>query len=122
MRFERVPPHKLSAIIGRDITFPVVAYVGIEDDRILGVGTLEWIEERCWLAFAGFDVEPAHAVHVVRRARFLLQTARQLGDKEVFSLRDPSHPSSTKLLETIGFQMTGMLMDDTGEIEVWSNG
>lgn len=106
----------LGRLIGREIDFPVVAYAGVADDRVLGAGALSWIDGRCWLEFTVFASDPRYAVQAVRQGKRLLRRAEQVGETEVLTLRDDAMPASARLLSMVGFELAGVLND----FEVWA--
>ncbi len=89
-----------------DIDFPVRAYIAKRGRKIIGMGGLAWRFGRCdiWLDVRRRDLVNAHSV--VRLARRMLRIAAQLGETEVFCLRD-DHPNSVRLLRVTGAQLIG---------------
>lgn len=124
IRLVRCAPETIGAIEGRDVRFPVISYLGLDGDRILGAGGLAWMHGRCFLWLGLVDMADTRAVRVVRAAKKMILIAKQLGEKTVYCWRD-DHPHSAKLLALIGMTFNGVepvTFGDgtTGEKEVWS--
>lgn len=88
------------------VDFPVRAYIAKRGRKIIGMGGLAWRFGRCdlWLDVRRRELVNSHGV--VRLAHRMLRIAAQLGETEVFCLRD-DHPNSAKLLRVIGMQHIG---------------
>lgn len=106
------------ALPGVVIDMPALAMGGLVDGQLVGFGGLAWGSGRCWLWFRADEPEPRYAIHVVRSARKLLRKAAQLGETEVFTVRDRSFETSERLCKMCGFELLGI---ENGE-EVWHVG
>src|SRR5688500_13907358 len=97
-------PRLVEVVLNTVIDMPAVAFVGVEDDIFAGSGGLAWGNGRCWLWFTTVDPKPEYARPVLRAARQLLRKAAQLGESEVFTVRDPHYETSPRLLILTGFK------------------
>jgi hypothetical protein len=111
----RATPSMVTALLGREVTFPVVWYVAMKDGERLAAWGLSWVDGKCWLEFSWEVIGAQCAIHVVRKAKLVLKQAVQLGETEVFALRDDREATSQRLLELLGFKMAGAL----GNKETW---
>lgn len=121
----RCAPEQIGALEGRGVHFPVVSYLGVEGDRILGAGGLAWMHGRCFLWLGLVDMTETRAIRIVRAARKMIRVARQLGETTVYCWRDEA-PHSAKLLALVGMTFHGMeevtfADGSTGEKEVWKS-
>jgi hypothetical protein len=114
-----IPTSVIARTSGRDVRFPVVAYVGMEDGKCVGRGGLAWADGSCWLWLEGVDPEHRHALRLVREAKKMLKIAARYGDEVVFAVRDDHEPMSAKLLTLLGFVHCGTELTDKGEQELW---
>lgn len=112
----QVHPSTVEAVEGVIIGVPAIAYVGVDDGKVVGSCGLAWGGGRCWiwLQFVA-DTKPAYALTVYRKARVLLAKALQLGEIQVFTPRDAQYPTSEKLLKRLGFHLYEIENDQ----EVW---
>lgn len=99
------------------IDMPVVAYVGIKNNNLVGSGGLAWGDGRCWL-FLSVSESP-NAIVVWRWAKRMMAKARQLGETEIYTPRDREYDTSERLLSRLGFTFNGM--ENGEEIWVWRN-
>ncbi len=92
--------------------------------RLVCCGGLYWREGLCWLFLAGTQSSRVNgkvvfnrtsAVAVVRRAKIMLEKARQLGEKLVVVARDEA-PRSAKLLTLLGFKRHP---ETVNGVEIW---
>ena len=111
-------PDLAANAVGLKIDLPVVSFVGIDGDEIVGSGGLAWGAGRCWIWFTVIRPEIRYAVAIVRMAKRLLVKARQLGERMVFTIRDPQFETSPRLMMLSGFQFYGI--EDGKEIYVHS--
>lgn len=102
-----------------NVSYPVIGYSAIEGEKLRAIWALVWVNGRCWLEFTAFDMPRYIARYVVQQARFMLRKAQQVGETEVFCLRDASKVRSAKLLSLVGFELSGMAFG-TDTVEVWS--
>jgi hypothetical protein len=99
-----VDPYSVAVALDVTIDWPAVAFVGIDDDQLVGTGGLAWGGDRCWLWFGIIgEPRPTYGIYVVRMAKKLLRKAAQLGEVEVFTVRDRSYTTSLKLLKFLNF-------------------
>jgi hypothetical protein len=109
-------------IVGSIMGVPHVAYSGYDATGAeLARGGLAWVNGRCFACFDHLtrDVESFHRRRLLLAvSRQVLQRARQLGEKEVFAIRDAEEASSARFLKHLGFTPTGETV--TGmELWVW---
>ncbi len=112
---------EISALTGRSITWPMITYAGLYyprrgKPRLVAYGGLAWRfakldgSPRCdiWLDVVDRKLMGRlnRGLTLVRWAKKMLRVARQLGDREVFCIRD-DEPNSAKLLRLAGL----VLMD-----------
>lgn len=115
------------------IDFPVVAYAGMmwpvgksrRKPRLVAVGGLAWRFGRCDIWLHVFQPKLVPTLALVRQARRMLLLAKQMGEAEVYCIRD-DEPNSAKLLKLVGMEFwkseTITFTDDrrsTGEIWRW---
>lgn len=118
----RVTPEVIASIQGRDVPFPVIAYVGLEDGVFLGCGGLAWRMGRCWLWLGFTPAGNSRPNHLVRYARRMLATAWQVGETRVHVERDQAEPMSARLLSHLGFAYIRdepIVHDDGSAGELW---
>jgi len=100
------------------IDFPLCGWGLMTDDyQLVMVGGLQWIDGRCymWMDHVPRDGSK-HVISVVRCGRHMLRRAAQLGEEEVWAIRDDV-PTSQRLLSVVGFRYHGM--EDDKELWVW---
>ena len=115
IKIVRADPRDVEHGLGAVIDMPAVAVLGIDDGQVVGAGGLAWGGGRCWIWFKMTASKPCYAVPIFRATETMLRRAKQLGEREVFTPRDASEPTSTRLLEAIGFELFAI---EQG-IEVW---
>lgn len=98
------------------MTFPIIAYAGYLHRRrgapkLIGYGGLCWrfrnpgaAAERCDIWFDTVEHRLIRPLTLVRWARRMIKVAEQLGDREVYCVRD-DEPNSAKLLELAGLRL-----------------
>jgi hypothetical protein len=104
LKVVQVPPSTVERVEGVIIGIPALAYIGVDDDKIVGSCGLAWGNGRCWIWLQFIEPKPSYAITVYRKAKMLLKKAWQMGENEVFTPRDDKYPTSKKLLTTLGFQ------------------
>lgn len=97
-------PQRVAVALDVVIDWPAVAYVGIDDGEFVGSGGLAWGSDRCWMWFAVTESKPEYARPVLVWARRLLKKAAQLGETQVYTIRDPKYETSPRLLKLTGFK------------------
>ena len=110
-------PQQVAVALDVVIDWPAVAYVGIDDGEFVGSGGLAWGADRCWLWLQVSQPKPEYARPVLRMARLMLRKAVQLGETEVYTVRDAQYPSSAKLLKLVGFELSEI--KDGQEVHSW---
>ncbi|TGT65315.1 hypothetical protein EN802_32060 [bacterium M00.F.Ca.ET.159.01.1.1] len=100
-----------------EIDWPAVAFVGIDDGELVGTGGIAWGAGRCWLWLQVLKPKPWYAKPLVLAARKMLRKAVQLGEVEVYTVRDAQYASSAKLLKLVGFELSEI--KDGQEVHVW---
>ncbi|MBZ9873076.1 hypothetical protein LB542_19705 [Mesorhizobium sp. BR1-1-9] len=110
-------PYSVAVALNVVIDWPAVAYVGIDDDDFVGSGGLAWGGDKCWLWFQVSKPKPEYARPVLKMAQRMLRKAVQLGETEVYTVRDQTYPSSTKLLKLVGFELSEI--KDGQEVHAW---
>lgn len=104
MIIERFDPTDHVRAMGLNIDIPAVGYVGTEDGEAVGCGGLAWGRGKCWMWFHVEQPQTRHARAVIRMANKMKALAMQMGDHEVYTVRDTAWPSSAKLLRVLGFE------------------
>lgn len=97
-------PALVEVALSVKIDLPAVAYVGLDDGVLVGSGGLAWGAGRCWLWFMIADSKPEYARPILKMAKRMLRKASQLGETQVFVVRDPAFASSEKLVRLSGFK------------------
>lgn len=113
----RVDGRTVTRAVGLDIDLPVVAMVAMNGETAVAAWGLAWKESRCWLWFTVEQSDPAYRWIVVREARKMLKRAVQLGENEVFVVRDGSFATSARLLKILGFEPSSI--EDGKEVYRW---
>lgn len=103
-----VHPRAVEVALNMEIDLPAVAFVGIDEDEIIGTGGLAWGKGRCWLWFALAKPDRKYATAIIRKCRQVLKKARQLGETEVYTIRDPEFDTSERLCRFCGFEPAGI--------------
>lgn len=110
---------ELNAIYVEPVNYPVIGWAGVRDKEVVAIGGLAWRFGRCELWFDVIEPGKVPTISVVRWARRMVEQARQLGEKDVFCLRD-DHPRSAKLLSAVGMHMIRVgTADMDGGRELW---
>lgn len=104
LRILPADPSLVEVALDLVIDMPAVAFVGQDDDELVGSGGLAWGHGRCWIWFKMLNIRPCYAVAIFRAAKRLLRKARQLGETEVFAIRDPQYETSQRLVRAVGFE------------------
>ena len=104
LRIFPVDPASVEAALNIEIDMLAVAYAGMDGDMFAGSGGLAWGHGRCWLWFTTVDPKPSWAMAVVRMAGMMMRKARQLGETEIYTIRDPQFETSPRLLKMAGFE------------------
>src|SRR5690606_27703882 len=91
---------------------------------LVAAGGLAWNAGRCWLWLTPIDRTRTYPVHIVRLGRRMLRMAAQLGEREVYCVRDPE-PHAARLMRLVGLTLRGTeptryVDGSTGEMEVWT--
>lgn len=110
-------PYSIAVALNVTIDWPAVAYVGIDDDELAGTGGLAWGAGKCWLWLHVVNPKPKYARTLLRMAQKLQRKAAQLGETEVYTVRDQQYPSSAKLLKLVGFELVEI--KDGQEVHIW---
>jgi len=108
-------PRHIMAAEGINFDMPVITYVGIDNDEVVGCGGLAWSGGRCWIWLRTNRIDKAYAVPIIHWMKRLLRKARQLGEEEVFTPRDTEYETSERLLKALGFEFFAM----EGDQEIW---
>jgi len=105
------------ALSGLEIDAPVVCKLAMVDGKAVAGGGLAWMGNRCWLwFFVEPDMPQGQGRKALRYAAAMLRQAEQLGETEVFTLRDGSYETSERLCALAGFEKTDEIMNGQ---EVW---
>lgn len=115
LELHRVDGQTVSRSIGLAIDLPVVAMVAAEDGEIIAGWGLAWNGGRCWLWFHTEVIDRRFSYVVLREARKMIARAWQLGETEIYAVRDASYASSLKLMKILGFVPISI----EGEQEIW---
>lgn len=103
LKIERADPYSVAVALGVEIDMPAVALVGIDGGVFAGSGGLAWGEGRCWIWFSVINGKPEYARPILRTVKMLKAKARQLGETEIYTIRDTAFKSSAKLNRLAGF-------------------
>lgn len=116
MSFRIIPadPDLVAVVLAIDIDLPALAYVGIDEEEIVGTGGMAWGGGRCWVWYMMPRPKPQYALPVVRTMKVLVRKARQLGETEIFTIRDPQFETSARLVRLAGFEFHAM--EDGNEV------
>ena len=117
LTFHRVDGRTVVKLIGLDVDLPVVAMVAMVGEVCIAAWGLAWKDRACWLWFAIEGSKPAYRFIVMREAKKMLKRAAQLGETEVFVVRDDAYPTSARLLKILGFEPSRI--EDGKEIWRW---
>lgn len=104
LAIHQADPAAIAVAMNVVIDMPAVAYVGVDEDRLVGTGGLAWGKGRCWLWFTVVDSKPEYARPVLQMAKRLLRKAKQLGETAVYTVRDQKYDTSPRLLKLTGFR------------------
>lgn len=115
----------LTALAGRAVDWPVIAWADTRDGEVVAYGGLSWRFGWCDVWLTVTDRRKASARVIVMFARRMLLTAKQMGEAVVYCVRD-DEANSAKLLTLVGMKfdrMEEMTFEDrppeTGEIWRW---
>lgn len=103
-----VDPRSVEVALDIVIDLPAVAYVGVDDGALVGSGGLAWGGGRCWVWFSVINGKPSYALKIRRWVERLKRKARQLGETEVYTIRDPQFETSARLVKLSGFTFHAM--------------
>lgn len=103
VELHRVDGRTVTEACGLDIDLPVVAMVAMDGKIAVAAWGLAW-DGRCWLWFTMEYPKPEYRWTVIREARKMLKRAVQLGDPEVYTVRDFEAETSARLLNILGFK------------------
>lgn len=108
--------HDVERILGIPAPWPMVAYGGLlhqgrRKPRLVAYGGLVWRfpsadgnRKRCDIWLEPVAIPASMSRPLVRWARRMLLVAKQMGEREVFCIRD-EHPNSAKLLRLAGLSL-----------------
>lgn len=99
-----VDPYSVAVALNVVIDWPAIAYVGIDDDALVGSGGLAWGNDRCWVWFQILEPKPQYALPVLMMMRKFKKKAAQLGEEYVYAIRDPQYETSPRLMKLAGFE------------------
>jgi hypothetical protein len=97
-------PSQIEVALNVQIDLPAVAFVGVDNNEVVGSGGLAWGGGRCWLWFIITDSNPSYARPVLMMTKRMLAKAKQFGETEVFVIRDPNYATSARLVKLAGFK------------------
>lgn len=114
-----VRPHDIMRMAGLDVHLPIHGWAIVEGEDLLAVHGLAWSEEpkRCWLYFHVVDYRPGYGMAVRREATRCFRVAEQLGETEVYTVRDKEFPTSLRLMRIFGFEFFAVENDQ--EVWIW---
>ena len=104
LRIISADPQSVAVALDIVVDMPAVALVGIDGDVFAGSGGLAWGGGRCWVWFSVVNGKPEYARPVLRAMILLKNKARQLGETEIFTIRDPAFETSARLVRLAGFE------------------
>jgi hypothetical protein len=97
-------PYSVAVALDIEIDWPAIAYVGVDDDVIVGSGGLAWGNDRCWIWFTVTAPKPEYARPILSMARKFMKKAAQLGERYVYAIRDPQYETAPRLIKLAGFE------------------
>lgn len=97
-------PHAVAVALDIEIDWPAIAYIGIDDDELVGTGGLAWGGDRCWIWFTVTKPKPEYALPVLLMVRKFKKKAAQLGERYIYAIRDPEYETAPKLIKLAGFE------------------
>lgn len=105
------------ALTGLDIDLPVICRIGMEGDKLIATGGLCFGGGRAWIWFH-VENKPTQsiAMQAIRQARTMMRKAAQLGETEVYTLRDATFETSERLCKMAGFEKTDEIVEG---LEIW---
>lgn len=107
MEIFSVDPGRIEIELDVEIDMPAVAYVGIDDGHFIGSCGLAWGGGRCWLWFQTSAARRNHAIRILRHIKVLISKAKQLGETEIYAIRDTRFETSGRLMALAGFVFHG---------------
>lgn len=109
LRIIPADPRLVEVVLSVKIDMPAVAFIGLDGETFAGSGGLAWGKGRCWMWFTtSGQPQLSYAFATIRMAKVLFRKASQLGESEVYTIRDASFPNSKKLLELLRFEEVGV--------------
>lgn len=114
-----VRPQDIMRLAGLEVDLPIYGRAIVEGGKLLAVYGLAWSTEpkRCWLFFHVENYRPGYGMTVRREARRCFRVAAQLGETEIYTVRDRDYPSSLKLMHIFGFEPFAVENDQ--EVWIW---
>lgn len=83
----------------------ILAWVGDDDGKIIGIGGLALVGGR-WFAFC--DLKPEARKHkkaIVKTARNVMMEAKRMGIRFIYAEADSSEPGARRWIESLGFHI-----------------
>lgn len=110
----------LVAASGIDIDLSVFAKAAFDGEEAVACWGLAWSSEprRCWLFFHVENYRPDIGLTIRTEARRCLRQAVQLGETDVYTVRDAGLPSSMRLMRLFGFEFFAV-ENDGQEVWIW---
>lgn len=109
----------LVAASGLDVDLPVFAKAAFDGEELVACWGLAWSAEprRCWLFFHVENYRPDIGLIIRRETRRCFRHAEQLGETEVYTVRDVEFLSSIKLMRIFGFE--NFAVENGQEVWIW---
>jgi hypothetical protein len=104
VRVLRLPPEIIGQFYDGEVSFPVIVYGGVDGDKVVAAGGLMWRDGRCCGWVDVFTDVSSRKITLVRWCKRMLRMAGQIGETEVYIVRDEQQPNSEKLLRLLGFE------------------
>lgn len=90
---------------GLDVDLPVVCKAAVVNGEVVAIGGLAFGGGRAYIWFyTGDDAASGIGRRAIRYARYMLRVAVQLGETEVYAIRDVKFDTSERLLKLVGFE------------------
>ena len=114
-----VDGHGIVQASGLNIDLPATARVAFDGEDLVACWGLAWSQEprRCWLFFAVENYRPGIGFIIRRETKRCFRQAVQLGETEVYTVRDVEFPSSIKLMRIFGFE--NFAVENGQEVWIW---
>jgi hypothetical protein len=117
--FVSIDGRRLVEASGLNVDLPATARAAFDGEELIACWGLAWSREprRCWLFFAVENYRPNIGFIIRRETKRCFRQAVQLGETEVYTVRDAEFPSSIKLMRIFGFE--SFSVENGQEVWIW---